>query len=104
MIGVYFLLNRSKVVYVGQSKSVEKRIADHKRNKKFSFDSFRVIGCNVDRLLDYERRLIRLFNPRLNIGAGGKRNGAGRPKKEKTKVMRIPISKVSQVEAIIKER
>lgn len=34
---------------------------------------------------------------------GGKRKGAGRPKKEKTKVMRIPVSKVEEVKKIITE-
>lgn len=33
---------------------------------------------------------------------GGKRKGAGRPKKEKTKPMRIPLSKVEAVKALIK--
>lgn len=32
---------------------------------------------------------------------GGKRKGAGRPKKEKTKVMRVPESKVPEIEKII---
>lgn len=33
---------------------------------------------------------------------GGKRKGSGRPKKEKTKVMRIPASKVEAVKAMIR--
>lgn len=35
---------------------------------------------------------------------GGSRPGAGRPKSEKTKVMRIPISLVPTVEKLIKEK
>jgi len=35
------------------------------------------------------------------ITHGGKRKGAGRPPKEPTKVMRIPISKVEQVKKLI---
>jgi len=33
---------------------------------------------------------------------GGKRKGSGRPKKEKTVVMRIPKSKVKSVKELIK--
>lgn len=33
---------------------------------------------------------------------GGKRKGSGRPKKEKTKVMRIPVSKVEAVKELIR--
>jgi len=35
---------------------------------------------------------------------GGKRKGAGRPKvKEDTKVMRVPVSKVDEVNKVIKK-
>lgn len=33
---------------------------------------------------------------------GGKRKGSGRPKKEPTTTMRVPVSKVAQIKAIIK--
>lgn len=33
---------------------------------------------------------------------GGKRKGAGRKKKEPTKVMRIPVSKIEAVKALLK--
>lgn len=32
---------------------------------------------------------------------GGQRDGAGRPEKEPTKVMRIPVSKIEAVEKLI---
>lgn len=32
---------------------------------------------------------------------GGKRKGAGRKKKEDTKVMRVPVSKVEEIKTII---
>lgn len=35
---------------------------------------------------------------------GGKRVGAGRPKQEETKMMRIPSSLVDQVKALIKQK
>lgn len=34
---------------------------------------------------------------------GGKRKGSGRPKKEATKVMRIPVSLISHVVGLIKK-
>lgn len=34
---------------------------------------------------------------------GGKRKGAGRKKKEPTKVMRIPVSKVEEVKKLIEQ-
>jgi len=46
---------------------------------------------------------------RINMGLkplkewGGKRKGAGRPNKEPTVTMRIPISKVEAVKALIKK-
>lgn len=33
---------------------------------------------------------------------GGKRKGSGRKKKEPTKVMRIPVSKIEAVKALLK--
>lgn len=35
---------------------------------------------------------------------GGKRKGAGRPKKEPTKVMRIPLSKLNAVLKALKQQ
>lgn len=35
---------------------------------------------------------------------GGAREGAGRPKEEETKVIRVPLSKLDQVKKIIKEK
>ncbi len=54
------------------------------------------------------RTLLKIFNKELKtepdiIGHGGKRIGAGRPKKEPTKVMRIPLSKVDKVTRLIKK-
>ena len=35
---------------------------------------------------------------------GGKRKGSGRPRKEPTKVMRVPVSLVAHVQQLIKSK
>lgn len=99
MSGIYFLLKDNIVVYVGQSLNVYRRILEHKRK---DFDSFRVIACDECKLLEYERRWIKRFNPIYNLPTGGAREGAGRHAKEPTIVMRIPISLVDAVKEIIR--
>lgn len=102
MSGIYFLLQSGKVVYVGQSTNVEKRLISHKCSEK-QFDSCRVINCANNLLLYYEKRWIKRFNPTYNLPTGGAREGAGRPTKEATIVMRIPVSLVDEVKEIIKK-
>lgn len=101
MSGVYFLLQDGKVVYVGQSTNVKKRLISHRYTEK-QFDSYRVINCAHDRLLYYEKRWIARFNPIYNLPTGGPREGAGRHTKEPTVVMRIPISLVDEIKALIR--
>ena len=64
MIGIYFLLKRKKVVYIGQSTNIVSRIKCHS-NKEF--DSFRVICCKKSKLHGYEKRWIVRFKPKYNI-------------------------------------
>ena len=63
--GVYFLLKRYEIVYVGQSLNVFNRIQQHRKDKDFD----RFAWVNVDQsLLDaVERMYIHLFKPPLNI-------------------------------------
>lgn len=63
MTGIYFLIHKKRVVYIGQSKKLPGRIAGH--GDKI-FDSVRIIECSKDKLHDYECRLIRLFRPKHN--------------------------------------
>lgn len=105
MSGVYFLFQGSALVYIGQSKDVERRISTH----NIKHDSYRVIPCAIADLSHYEKRLINYFKPILNGNPGGKREGAGRKfgsyqhgeKKEETKVMRIPESLIPIVDQMI---
>jgi len=104
MSGVYFLFQAEKLVYIGQSKNVEHRLATH----NIDYDSYRVIPCSIPNLLHYEKRLIKYFKPRLNGSPGGKREGSGRKVgsfgngvKKESVVMRIPVSLVPMIDEYV---
>ncbi len=61
--GVYFLIYKKKVVYIGQSTVWPKRLKQH-RNKRF--DSYRFIECHPNKRYEYETRLIMFFKPKYN--------------------------------------
>lgn len=61
---IYFLINKNKVVYVGQSKSLRNRIHFHNCYK--IYNKIRIIKCDVERLNYYERRWIARFKPKYN--------------------------------------
>ena len=47
LAGVYFLINKGKVVYVGESDCIVRRIGDHKREGKKTFDNFRFLSSKT---------------------------------------------------------
>ena len=61
--GVYFLIYKNKIVYVGQSVNVYSRMSSH-TNKKF--DSFTAIPCPKEHLNVLESLYIHMFDPPLN--------------------------------------
>lgn len=63
MTGVYFLLDNSVVVYIGQTCNLPQRLLGH-RNKKYT--DVRFIACAKERACYYEQRWIKLFKPKLN--------------------------------------
>ena len=70
LAGVYFLINKGKVVYVGESEKIINRIENH-RDKVF--DDIRVISTKTFYWLDdiwfrlyFERRCIYFFQPEYN--------------------------------------
>ncbi len=74
---VYILLNGSEVLYVGQSKDLYQRIAQHKKTAPFDFDRFAISECEPEFLGLLEAKFIHELNPRWNkeIPAyGGKRH------------------------------
>ncbi len=70
--GVYFLIKDGRVVYVGKSNNVHRRIQEHLKQK--CFDRINVIECPEPELGRIEAHYIRAFRPVLNIagtaGAG----------------------------------
>jgi len=68
--GVYFLLDGSEVVYVGQAVNVYSRIGQHTGKR---FDRYAFVPCPVDALDRLESLYIHCLRPRLN---GVQTNGA----------------------------
>lgn len=67
MVGVYFLINKDEVVYVGQSKTnILDRIAKHKRNGK-EFGRYAFIRSTSDQVDNLERMYIEAFFPPWNV-------------------------------------
>lgn len=66
---VYFLIRGSKIVYIGSSYNLEKRIGAHKSSlwlKKW-FTRVRFIECKThSKMLKYENRWIDKFKPKYN--------------------------------------
>lgn len=92
MTGIYFLLNRNRVVYIGATNRYPSRIKQHPDKV---FTAHRFIGCSRDMLASYERRLIALFKPKYN-----KSNGSVRTHK----ALVIPSEKVILVGFYTKKR
>ncbi len=64
--GIYFLVDKDEIVYVGQSRvAPERRIADARR-KGLRFDSYFVLLCEWDELNELETQYIVEFDPKYN--------------------------------------
>lgn len=70
-IGVYFLVNKQKIVYVGQSNNIFNRLGSHAASKEF--ESFAYIPCKAELLDKLESLYIHLFRPPLNGEIGGRK-------------------------------
>jgi len=66
MVGVYLLLKSKKVVYVGQSVDIERRIKEHRADNK-DFDDYSIVQCSKELLNTTEEAFILQHNPILNI-------------------------------------
>lgn len=75
--GVYALLYRKKIVYVGQSKTMLMRIYRHRNgvgnseraraSGGITFDEVQVRPCRVELLDELERSLIAKYEPKYNV-------------------------------------
>lgn len=63
-VGVYFLIQDKRIVYVGQSTNVFSRIFTHIGSKKF--DSYVYIPCEKEKLDKLESLYIHFLSPPLN--------------------------------------
>lgn len=63
--GIYFLISGNEIIYVGQSRNILYRVGYHSRS--IAFDAYSVLPCPPGNLTDLERKMIKKFNPRLNI-------------------------------------
>lgn len=70
--GVYFLCKNKEIVYIGQSKSIFKRVPAHTEKE---YDSAYFIPAPIDSLNNIEGALIRFFRPKLNNGINEAGNG-----------------------------
>jgi hypothetical protein len=64
--GVYYLYENGVVLYIGQSRNVYSRIAQHMAGAQFTFDCFAVQPCEPEALLRLEAEAIRRHMPRWN--------------------------------------
>lgn len=69
--GVYFLVNKQKIVYVGQSNNIFNRLGSHAASKEF--ESFAYVPCKAELLDKLESLYIHLFRPPLNGDIGGRK-------------------------------
>ena len=63
--GIYFLIYRGEIVYVGQSRNVETRIASHSEHD-VEFDSWSALECELQDLDDWESHYQQKFKPKFN--------------------------------------
>ena len=61
--GIYFLFEKGKIVYVGQSKSVINRLNNH----PVKYDRFSIIECDEKKLIPLKRLYIAKFKPKYNL-------------------------------------
>lgn len=78
--GVYALVHRGQVVYIGKAKAMITRVATHRSNarrktpswlpdsaKGIVFDEVHIQPCHPDRIDELEYAMINLYKPRCNI-------------------------------------
>lgn len=70
LCGVYFLIRRAEVVYVGQSVNVFSRLTQHMKGGRITFDSFNVVPCAPDKLDGLEAHYIAALMPVHNRSMG----------------------------------
>ena len=70
--GIYFLVRKNAIVYVGQTTNIFQRLGEHIKTKPFDSVTFLPID-DPDDLDLFEAHYIEKFNPILNHGPDGKK-------------------------------
>jgi hypothetical protein len=65
--GIYFLMQGSEIVYVGQSVNCNLRIGNHLNDEQKVFDSYFVVECIENRLDEMEAKYIVKLRPKYNL-------------------------------------
>lgn len=68
--GLYFLFNNEKLVYIGKSSHIYRRVRTHIRQKQKQFNTFAVhkVSHNV---FELESKLIEIYKPKYNVVTNG---------------------------------
>lgn len=80
--GIYFLLRKNEVIYVGQSVDVLGRISRHRREGR-AFDAYAYIECAQDEMDRLERLYIRAFVPEENMSLGNNDRLSSKPRRSR---------------------
>src|SRR5690606_423203 len=66
--GVYFLIHKERIVYVGKSNDFFKRLKHHRSNLQMKFDRYSILECECEEtMLEMETKYIRKLMPIYNI-------------------------------------
>lgn len=71
--GIYFLIRDDRIIYVGQSTNIYRRVARHIDDGK-KFDRFSVVSCPKEDLDRIERMYITALYPDENMSLGNSSN------------------------------
>jgi len=68
-LGLYFLFRKGRLIYIGMSEKLPRRMEYHRRDRAKPFDGFCVLTCEgmeLHEVLDAERLAIKHHEPPLN--------------------------------------
>ena len=68
--GVYFLIYKNEIVYIGRSKNIKNRLKQHKKSILFKFDSYsfyHVHRLSKESTYVIEKACIKKYKPKYNI-------------------------------------
>ena len=65
--GIYFLISKNEIVYVGQSCEILSRVETHRKQNKKIFDSFSYFEYDFDNLDNIEAYFIFKLKPKYNV-------------------------------------